>query len=225
MDPGALTAVLVTHEHTDHMAGLATLIRQLPVPVYTAYGTARQLCFRIPRLEDRLHPFSAGDGFSLGPLWCQSFPTSHDAAESVGYTLSLDSQKLAVATDLGHITEDVHRAVLGAQWVVVEANHDEDWVRSGPYPYYLRQRILGDRGHLCNEAGAELAARAVEAGAHTVVLAHLSAENNTPERARSVAARRLELAGVDPERDIRLTVAPRAEAGPVFTLNREGAVC
>ena len=104
--------------------------------------------------------------------------------------------------------------------LVCEANHDEDWVKSGPYPYYLKQRILGDQGHLSNEVGAELAALAVESGARTVILAHLSSENNTPARAREVAARRLSAGGVDPEGDISLTVAPRKECGPVFRLER-----
>ena len=109
-------------------------------------------------------------------------------------------------------------------------------MKSSPYPYYLKQRILGDRGHLSNEMGAELAALAVESGARTVILAHLSSENNTPARARDVAVRRLSAAGMDPERDLSLTVAPRKECGPVFRLERnrdtvsfrlreEGALC
>lgn len=93
-------------------------------------------------------------------------------------------------------------------------------MKSGPYPYYLKQRILGDQGHLSNEMGAELAALAVESGARTVVLAHLSSENNTPARARDVVSRRLSAGGIDPERDISLTVAPRKECGPVFRLER-----
>ena len=94
-----------------------------------------------------------------------------------------------------------------------EANHDEDWVRSGPYPYHLKARILGDRGHLSNEAGAALACAAVEGGTQTVVLAHLSKENNTPARAYGAVRSLLELGGVDVDRDITLEVAPRSEPG------------
>lgn len=105
-----------------------------------------------------------------------------------------------------------------------ETNHDEDWVRSGPYPYALKQRILGDFGHLSNEAGAELAGRAALAGTRTILLAHLSSENNTPARAREVVSRRLSALGVRPEEDITLAVAPRSECGALYQLERGGAL-
>ena len=217
VDPASLGGVLVTHEHSDHISGLATLTKQLGLPVYATAPTLRQLCYRIPFLERLCRDFAPGDGFPVGELWVTSFPTSHDAACSVGYTLAGDGSKLASATDLGRLTPEVLNAVRGCDLLVCESNHDVDWVRSGPYPYYLKERILGDRGHLSNEMGAELAALAAE---RAVVLAHLSSENNTPARARDVAARRLSAAGVDPERDLSLTVAPRKERGPVFRLER-----
>ena len=220
VDPASLGGVLVTHEHSDHISGLATLTKQLGLPVYATAPTLRQLCYRIPFLECLCRDFAPGDGFPVGELWVTSFPTSHDAACSVGYTLAGDGSKLASATDLGRLTPEVLNAVRGCDLLVCESNHDVDWVRSGPYPYYLKERILGDRGHLSNEMGAELAALAAESGARAVVLAHLSSENNTPARARDVAARRLSAAGVDPERDLSLTVAPRKERGPVFRLER-----
>ena len=220
VDPASLGGVLVTHEHSDHISGLATLTKQLGLPVYATAPTLRQLCYRIPFLERLCRDFAPGDGFPVGELWVTSFPTSHDAACSVGYTLAGDGSKLASATDLGRLTPEVLNAVRGCDLLVCESNHDVDWVRSGPYPYYLKERILGDRGHLSNEMGAELAALAAESGARAVVLAHLSSENNTPARARHVAARRLSAAGVGPERDLSLTVAPRKERGPVFRLER-----
>ena len=224
VDPSALKGVLVTHEHSDHISGLTTLTKQLGLPVYATGPTLRQLCYRIPFLEGLCRAFEPGDGFPVGELWIGSFPTSHDAACSVGYTLTGEGSKAAVATDLGRVTEEVLQAVRGCDMLVCEANHDEDWLKSGSYPYSLKQRILGDWGHLSNEMGAELAAAAVEAGARTVVLAHLSSENNTPARAREVASRRLRAAGIDPERDISLTVAPRKECGPVFQLEGRKAV-
>ena len=118
-----------------------------------------------------------------------------------------------MVTDLGVVTEAVLAGVAGADLLVVESNHDVDWVKSGPYPYSLKRRILGDHGHLSNEAGAALACTAVRAGARTVILAHLSAENNTPARARNAVALALSAMGADPDRDLRLSVAPRAEPG------------
>ena len=219
--PGELDAVLITHEHSDHIAGLATLSKQLRLPVYASAATARQLCCRIPFLEELVRPVEPDAGFQLGALWARAFATPHDAAGSVGYTLEDGACRMALATDLGHLTQAVWQAVLGADLVVAECNHDEDWVRSGPYPYYLKQRILGDRGHLCNEAGAELAARAVERGARAVLLAHLSTENNTPVRALDTVSRRLSAAGVE-EGDVHVSVAPRSQPGPVFRLERDG---
>ena len=126
-----------------------------------------------------------------------------------------------LCTDLGYVTPQVREAVRGCDLLVCETNYDEDWLRSGPYPYSLKQRVMGDRGHLSNEAGAELAAMAVESGTRTVILAHLSQENNTPTHARSVVCRRLAAMGCDPERDIYLEVAPRNELGTSFRLEKD----
>ena len=213
VDPRALDGVLITHEHSDHIAGLATLTKQYRLPVYASRGTGWELCRRIAFLEDLLRPFEPGAAFQAGELEAVSFPTPHDAAQSVGYVLSHGEKRAAVATDLGHVTPEVAQAVRGADLLVCEANHDVEWLQSGPYPYYLKARILGDRGHLSNEAGAELAWTAVEGGARTVVLAHLSHENNTPQRAREVVRALLERRGAAVGRDVILEVAPRSEAG------------
>jgi len=220
-----LAGVLITHEHTDHIAGLAALTKNFSFPIYTSLGTARQLSYRIPFLEERLHPIQPGESFSLGELDCGSFPTSHDASQSMGFTVSDGVHTLALATDLGYVNDPVLQAVRGAEILLAETNHDEDWVRSGPYPYQLKKRILGDQGHLSNEAGAELILQAVRSGTKTVILAHLSAQNNTPQHALSVVQARLRAAGVDPERDVTLVVAPRSELGQTITAGEVGAVC
>ena len=160
-DPTRLSAVLVTHEHTDHVSGLATLTKQLGVPVYATAPTLDRLERKVPALARLGRALEAGTGFQLGELWVESFSTPHDAAGSVGYAVTGGGARMALATDLGHLTPQVWDAARGADLLVCETNHDEDWVRSGPYPYALKQRILGDRGHLSNEAGAELAALAV----------------------------------------------------------------
>ena len=116
------------------------------------------------------------------------------------------------------VTEAVLAGVAGADLLVVESNHDVDWVKSGPYPYSLKRRILGDHGHLSNEAGAELAWTAVEGGARTVVLAHLSHENNTPARAHEVVRGVLERRGAAVGRDVALEVAPRSEKSRRYTV-------
>ena len=218
VEPRELTGVLITHEHADHIAGLATLTRQYRLPVYASRGTGWELCRRIAFVEEVLRPFEPGEAFQAGDLEAVSFPTSHDAAQSVGYVLSHGGKRAAVATDLGHVTAEVARAVRGADLLVCEANHDVEWLRSGPYPYPLKARILGDRGHLSNEAGAELAWTAVEGGARAVVLAHLSHENNTPARALEVVGGVLARRGAAVGREVVLEAAPRSETGRAYRL-------
>ena len=143
VDLRELTGVLITHEHTDHMAGLATLTKQLRLPVYASRGTGRQLCYRIAFLEELFHPVTPGEDFSVGGIDVESFPTSHDAAESTGYALSAGGRKAAVVTDLGYVTPEVERGIRGADLLVCEANHDVEWLQSGLYSYYLKAQ---DRG-------------------------------------------------------------------------------
>lgn len=213
IEPESLLGVCVTHEHSDHIAGLSTLTGHYALPIYTSPGTARQLCYRMAGLEDLVRPMEPGGERNVGPFAVDSFSISHDAAQPVGFTFTAAGRRAAVVTDLGYVSDDVLDAVLGSQAVVCESNHDVEWLRSGPYPIYLKARILGDKGHLSNEAGAALALRCARAGAHTVVLAHLSAENNTPQRALQTAQTALSAGGFE---DICLAVAPRSEPSPAY---------
>ena len=221
-----LTAVLVTHDHSDHVCGLATLLKRCPdLQIFSSVGTAQRLTNRAALPARCIHPIPAGSTFEVGGLRCRSFSTPHDAPDSVGYTVELDGCRMALATDLGHVTDTVRHAVLGSQLVVVESNHDIARLQAGSYPYPLKQRILGDRGHLCNEAGAQLALEAVLAGARTVILAHLSQENNTPTLAYDAACRTLSAAGIDPCQDVILCVAPRNELGQTYPVTKECIPC
>lgn len=198
-----LAGILITHEHTDHISGLATLFKQFHRPVYCSRGTGRQLTYRIAFLEEVLHTVTPGEEFQLGEITVGTFPTPHDAAESMGYSFTTSAGKAAVVTDLGVVTEWVERGAAGADLLVVEANHDPDWVRDGPYPWPLKQRVLGVQGHLSN---ADCAAFCRRIGARTVVLAHLSAENNSPELALETVR-----AAVKPH--VTVDAAPRGETG------------
>ena len=220
--PSDLSGILITHEHRDHMVGLTTLTKKLRVPIYTTAAVARQLEYRVPLIEELIHPIVPEEGFSLGGLWVKAFATPHDVNDSVGYRIQGDGGTVALATDLGHLTPAVLHGILGADLVVAETNHDEDWVKSGPYPFSLKSRILGDFGHLSNETGAELVRRAVEAGAKGVLLAHLSSENNTPARALHTTQLHLSAADIDPVADIHLSVAPKNEPSPILRLDGSG---
>lgn len=198
-----LSGILITHEHSDHISGLATLFKQYHLNVWCSEGTGRQLVYRIAFLGEVLHTFRPGESFTIGGLTVQAFATCHDAAESVGYTFTDGIHKLAVATDLGLVTGVVEQAICGCDVLLVEANHDPHMLMDGPYPYHLKQRILGAHGHLSNSDCAGLAAKS---GAKTVILAHLSAENNTPSLALNAVR---EAVG----RDVCVEVAPRCETG------------
>ena len=205
-----LSGICITHEHSDHICGLTTLTKKHRIPIYTTGGTGRQLCYRIPFIEDLIYQVTPGEEFRIEDLLVESFATLHDTAEPCGFALSDGEKKAAVVTDLGIVTDEVLDGIRGANLLVVECNHDIEAVKSGPYPYYLKQRILGDHGHLSNEAGAALARTVAMDGAHTVILAHLSAENNTPAMARRAVE--TALSGWEG----RLLVAPRCERGQSF---------
>lgn len=213
IDPTELLGVCVTHEHSDHISGLATLTKQYALLIYTSPGCARQLCYRIPALDDLIRPVAPGASFPLGPFTVETFPTSHDAAQPLGFAFSAAGRKAAVVTDLGYVSDAVLDGVLGAHLVVCESNHDVEWLQSGPYPYPLKARILGDKGHLSNEDGSALALQCARSGAHTILLAHLSAENNTPARALQVAQTLLSAEGFG---SVTLATAPRQEPSPLY---------
>ena len=201
MTPDQLNAVLITHEHSDHVSGVATLTKKYAVPVYASRGTAHVL----PQAGSALRIFEAGDAFVIGDLQVQSFRTSHDAADSVDYRIDAPDGSLGALTDTGYVTDDAVKALTGVDLLLLEANHDVGMLQSGPYPYHLKRRILGEHGHLSNEAAADFALYCVQNGTADILLAHLSAENNTPEAAEYAVARRLQSCGAS----IRLNVAPK----------------
>ena len=186
LSPRDVTAVLLTHEHTDHTAGLATLTKQYRLPLYASDDTAAALALRCPALRDVLHPIPRQYVFSLGDVDITVFPTSHDAAGGVDYRFDCLGASVGVLTDTGCVTSEAEAALRGVRLLVLESNHDADWLMSGPYPYYLKQRIAGRLGHLSNDDAAAFAHRLAEQGTCRFVLAHQSRENNTPARALQV---------------------------------------
>ena len=174
LSPGDVTAVLLTHEHTDHTAGLATLTKQYRLPLYASDATTAALALRCPALRDVLRPIPRQCAFSLGDVDITVFPTSHDAAGSVDYRFDRLGASVGVLTDTGCVTSEAEAALRGVRLLVLESNHDADWL------------IAGRLGHLSNDDAAAFARRLAEQGTRRFVLAHLSRENNTPARALQV---------------------------------------
>lgn len=218
--PDDLTAVLITHTHSDHIAGLQTLLKHTKLPIAATAQTGRGLAYRLAGVEARLLELPLCRPISLGCCTVTAFPTSHDAPGSCGFRFDTEDGGVGVLTDSGYVTEEAADILPGVGLAVLEANHDVETLRSGPYPYYLKQRILGYEGHLSNEDAARFAVTLAEAGASELVLAHLSKENNTPAMARNAVEIALSAARLAP----CLSVAPRDCLSKAYMISRR-TVC
>lgn len=173
-----LDAVFITHEHSDHINGITTLLKRTQVPVYTTQETWQAMGRKIEAFPDRLVRLTRRVG--LKDIQVVPFAISHDAARPVGYTIYHGDSKITLATDLGYISPDVEQAAAYADILILEANHDEEMVKNGPYPYVLQQRILSCWGHLSNRTAATFLAQLPTKHRMCVLLAHRSEKNNTP---------------------------------------------
>ncbi|MFZ0480086.1 MAG: MBL fold metallo-hydrolase [Terriglobales bacterium] len=188
-----ITAILITHEHSDHVAGLQRLATKLKVPVFITEGThqawnraLRDEAGKSPELPVAEH-FSAGRSFRVGDIEVSPFTIPHDAADPVGFTFQAEGIKIGFATDLGYMPVSVRTHLRGSTILVMESNHDVEMLRSGPYPWSVKQRVMSRVGHLSNDSLAEFFASDYDGAAEYLVLAHLSEQNNHPEIARASA--------------------------------------
>ncbi len=179
-----LKAVLLTHEHTDHCRSVGALQRKFKD--LKAYGTMKTFMAMGRNMDySRGVRIEKGQRFSIGDIGIISFGLNHDAADPLGYSFYKDGKQISIATDTGYVDEVLFEEIKGADLLVLEANHDVDMLKIGPYPWFLKQRILGDNGHLSNEAAGHTLARLISQGnkKRQILLAHLSRENNFPEMA------------------------------------------
>ena len=216
IDPAELRAVLVTHEHSDHVKGLSTFLKKNPLPVYGAAATLDFLDANdIVPANCELNTLE-GREEDIGCFGVQSFPTSHDVP-CVGYRIHTpDDKTMTIATDLGTLTPPVHEALSGCDLVALESNYDLHMLRSGPYPYYLRARIESVRGHLSNDECSAKLLELIQSGCKKFALCHLSQENNTPSLALQTVFTTLGAAGVVPEKDCIVQAQRRNEVSPAL---------
>lgn len=208
-----ISAVLVTHEHADHVKGIGVLARRYGLPVYATEGTLGAIrenasIGKIP--EGLVHVVRADEMFSIGDLTIQPFAIMHDAAEPVGYRICSDGKSCAVATDMGCYDDSIISHLTNLDVLLLEANHDVRMLEAGPYPYYLKRRILSDHGHLSNETSGQLLSQVLHDNMRHIFLGHLSHENNYEALAYETVCQEVTASDTPyNSKDFQITVAHR----------------
>lgn len=225
-----IDGIFITHEHADHIAGLGVLARKYSVPIYATGGTieAIQKSTSVGEIPEELfQKIRADEKIIIKDIVCNPMKISHDAAEPVAYRISHGKKRVGIITDLGTYNDYTVECLRGMDALLLEANHDVNMLQVGPYPYYLKQRILGDRGHLSNERAGQLLCDLLHDNLQAVMLGHLSKENNLPELAYEAVRVEVTMACVNKEQtkdcntqiktsDFPMYVAARSELSPVI---------
>ena len=214
-----VSAVLVTHEHIDHVRSLPVLTKRIPgLCVYANEATWDSIERPVP--DEKKRAFTTGEEFEIGDLTIRPFPVPHDAAEPVGFSIFADGQQISICTDAGYISDAMHAEIMEADLLLLEANHEKEMLLYGRYPYPLKQRILGDEGHLSNLTCGEGLCRIVNENPQKrqVLLGHLSHENNTPEVAMQAIINTLEEERIFTGDDLRVDVVLRDCMSKVYEL-------
>ena len=200
--------MLITHEHTDHVKGLATLSRHCDARILASTGTLPAIGSQIR--SDHAESFTAGDTIVVGDLTIRSFPVSHDAADPVGYSFCSGGKHITIVTDTGVMTDEIRGCMRDADILVLESNHDVRMLEAGRYPYYLKRRILSDHGHLSNETAGQLLGQLLNESIRHIFLGHLSKENNYEALAFETVSTEVTL-GDNPwnSKDFNITIAHR----------------
>lgn len=209
ISPETIGGIFITHEHTDHIKAVRVFCSQFGTPVYATCGTLKAM--EEEGILNGKFPFYEIDekGTEINDMFVSSFSTPHDSNESCGYRIILpDERKIAVATDIGHMTDIIRDGIRGCDLVMLESNHDIGMVQNGEYPYYLKRRILSDRGHLSNIACAEEAKELIKSGTTRLFLGHLSRDNNMPALAYETTYSSIYETGAVIDKDYLLTVNP-----------------
>jgi phosphoribosyl 1,2-cyclic phosphodiesterase len=222
--PEDLDAVLVTHEHSDHISGLARLVRwrerkKKPLAVFVSKLTKPLIDWDseasktpAPGLPPCVEEFQAGSGWVIGNIVVQSFTIPHDAIDPVGFCFHAEGVKVGIATDLGYMPESIKVHLRRVQMLLLESNHDLEMLKVGPYPWSVKQRVMGRNGHLSNSHTCDYLEADLDSGVQTLILGHLSEHNNHPEIVRMGAEQSLELRGLSP----RLVIAEQKRQTEVF---------
>ncbi len=212
-----IDAILVTHEHRDHAYAVGIMSRRYDIPIYANQQTWEGMQNLIGKIkEENRRYLSTCKDLCIQDIGIHPFAIPHDAAEPVGYNFYINHKKITLATDIGHVNNELASRLEGSEMVLIESNHDLEMLKCGPYPYYLKQRIMGENGHLSNEAAGELIAHMVEKGTNQFLLGHLSKENNFPQLAYQTVYNILQSRGIKVGQDAIIEVAERDRTSKVY---------
>lgn len=217
--PSELSAILVSHEHSDHVRGVGIMSRKFDIPIYANEGTWNAMEQYLGPLDIKNKIcFQTDKEFEIGNVCVKPFSIPHDAAEPVGYNFFINNKKVTTATDIGHINKQLLKHLEMSDLLLLESNHDIEMLKVGPYPWNLKRRILGDNGHLSNEMAGKVIAYLAENGTKKFLLGHLSKENNFPELAYQTVKNALSEKQIDIDSDIILEVVLRDRVGKVIDI-------
>lgn len=216
LTPDDISGVLITHEHSDHISGLPVMNRRHGTRIYTTEAIGSAVIGACGIADEAVCAIEKERQFELQNLAVTAFKTPHDTSDSVGYVIEGGGKRLFFATDLGCVTEEILNHSIGCDVAVIEANHDIELLRYGPYPHHLKKRVLSDHGHLSNKVCGHFAASLVQSGTRGIILAHLSKQNNTPRLAYDTVADVMLSAGITDGDGVTLAVSPYDDPGKCY---------
>lgn len=218
IDVNDIDAILVTHEHVDHIKGLGTLSKKYNIPVFANIGTWNSMPDQKSKISyDNIRTFNSNENFQIGDFFITPFSIPHDASEPCGFNICYGNTKLSIATDLGHITENIMYQLENSSFIMLEANYDPEILKCSSYPYSLKRRISGPEGHLSNDIAGQIISHLMNSGLKQAMLGHLSQENNFPELAYKTVVEKIIENHLN-ENSIRLNVAKRYTQSPLLDI-------
>lgn len=219
VSPTAIDCILVTHEHRDHSKGVGVMSRRYDIPILANENTWVNMERIIGEIKDKnIKILETDKDFQLKDLGIHPFRTFHDAAEPIGLCFYHKNVKISIMTDTGWVNNDMKKIIEGSSLYMLESNHDIDMLKGGKYPLYLKRRILGTKGHLSNLEAGKILSELLTGNGETVLLAHLSQENNKPDLAHKTVKQCIEGYGLNIHRDVTLDLTYRERATKVYAL-------
>ena len=218
VDPSTIDAILITHEHSDHIRGLGTFCKKFNVPIYASNKTLDAMESQTAKItENNIHKFKVSERFEIKDLAINPFTITHDAADPCGFNIFKDNKKISIATDIGEMTTKTMKNLEDSVFVLLEANYDPEILKYSRYPYPLKRRIASSIGHLPNEDAAKTISHLMNSGLQSAMLGHLSKENNFPELAYKTVVDEL-VANNQNNKNFKLSVASRTLPGNLIKL-------